>query len=75
MVGVFPEGIPGGNRRVEVPELGKIIGGETADRGEWPWQCALYYNGNFNCGGILIGTRAVLTAAHCVQSCATAQQW
>ncbi len=50
-----------------------IIGGREAMPGAWPWQAALVshmssndYDGQF-CGGSLIATDWVLTAAHCVE--------
>lgn len=52
-------------------EAPTIVGGQQASPGEWPWQVALVsagadpYNGQF-CGGSLIGTSWVVTAAHCV---------
>ena len=49
----------------------RIIGGDVAGPGEWPWQIAIVtkgsnpYSGQF-CGGSLIDEEWVLTAAHCV---------
>ncbi|MBV7334337.1 serine protease [Chloroflexi bacterium TSY] len=49
-----------------------IIGGSDAEPGEWPWQVALvygYYGNAFEgqfCGGSLIASDWVLTAAHTV---------
>ncbi|CAK8676208.1 unnamed protein product [Clavelina lepadiformis] len=44
----------------------RIIGGNEASRGSWPWQVMLVdTEGNFFCGGSLIHHRVVLTAAHC----------
>ncbi len=55
---------------------GRIVGGQEADPGEWPWQVALVngtttdlYNGQF-CGGAIIDREWVLTAAHCVDTSA-----
>ena len=46
--------------------IGHVIDGKNARRGAWPWQIALYYYGDFHCGGSLIRADWVLTAAHCV---------
>ena len=45
----------------------RIIGGQTAYKGEWPWQAALVHTSNSEifCGGTLIKRQWVLTAAHC----------
>lgn len=48
-----------------------IYGGEDSFEGEWPWHSALYIlksNDNtptYQCGGTLISSNFVLTAAHC----------
>uniref|UniRef100_A0A8C5WIB3 Peptidase S1 domain-containing protein n=1 Tax=Leptobrachium leishanense TaxID=445787 RepID=A0A8C5WIB3_9ANUR len=43
----------------------RIVGGENAQDGEWPWQIVVNYLGDFICGGSLINTQWVLSAAHC----------
>lgn len=46
---------------------GRVIGGEDATAGEWPWQAKLEIKGSgFTCGGSLITPTWVMTAAHCV---------
>ena len=46
---------------------GRVVGGEDSAPGEWCWQVALINSLNqYLCGGALIGTQWVLTAAHCV---------
>lgn len=45
----------------------RIIGGEEALPGEFPYFTSLRYLGNHFCGGILVSPNVVLTAAHCVQ--------
>lgn len=50
----------------------RVVGGELADDGEWPWQVGLMINGapsgseGHFCGGSMLLDRWVLTAAHCV---------
>ncbi|KAL8176374.1 UNVERIFIED_CONTAM: hypothetical protein K2H54_032884 [Gekko kuhli] len=46
----------------------RIIGGQTAREGEFPWQVAVVRPGpQVTCGGIYIGGCWILTAAHCVR--------
>ncbi|KAI2809851.1 hypothetical protein BLOT_001003, partial [Blomia tropicalis] len=46
--------------------MSRIVGGVRAQIGEIPYQVALLRSGSFVCGGSLIGSHYVLTAAHCV---------
>ncbi|XP_044797237.2 ovochymase-1 isoform X6 [Bubalus bubalis] len=46
----------------------RIAGGVEACPHCWPWQVGLRFLGNHQCGGAIINSIWILTAAHCVQS-------
>ena len=50
----------------EDPIGSRVVGGTPVQNGERPYQILMRKSGSFACGGSLIGTRTVLTAAHCV---------
>uniref|UniRef100_A0A8C1LUF8 Zgc:123295 n=1 Tax=Cyprinus carpio TaxID=7962 RepID=A0A8C1LUF8_CYPCA len=54
----------------QAPLNNKIVGGEAATAGAWPWQVSLHITcdgGLCYCGGSLINKDWVLSAAHCFQ--------
>ncbi|XP_057305177.1 chymotrypsinogen B-like [Hydractinia symbiolongicarpus] len=44
----------------------RVIAGQDAVPGAWPWQVALHASGRFMCGGSLVAANWIVTAAHCV---------
>jgi len=55
--------------------INQIVGGETAAKGNWPWQVAILHKGSFKCGGTLINTHYVISAAHCFRSSTQAEEF
>ncbi|KAK3552590.1 hypothetical protein QTP86_017937 [Hemibagrus guttatus] len=51
----------------QAPSNYKIVGGEDAVHGSWPWQVRLEFKKGL-CGGSLINENWVLSAAHCFPS-------
>lgn len=51
---------------IGVPES-KIVGGKDALSGQFPYQVSLRKNKSHFCGGSIIDSRTILTAAHCVE--------
>ncbi|CAD5120578.1 DgyrCDS9143 [Dimorphilus gyrociliatus] len=58
-----------------LPKFGRIVGGIEANPHSWPWQISLraqtqrsYTNDDYGhvCGGSIINSRWIVTAAHCV---------
>lgn len=43
----------------------RIVGGQEAKEGSWPWQAALMFKGSQYCAGALVSPSWVVTAAHC----------
>ncbi|XP_060607061.1 prostasin-like isoform X2 [Ruditapes philippinarum] len=56
--------------------LGKrIVGGTEANPGSWPWMVMLKKNGRIKCGGSILDSHIILTAAHCLYSDRKYDEW
>lgn len=57
------------SKKVDNEELlgsSRVVGGKPSQPTSWPWVVAIYRNGAFHCGGVLVSEKWVLTAAHCI---------
>jgi hypothetical protein len=54
------------NKQRPIREEGRVVGGQASQPAAWPWVVALYRDGEFHCGGVLLDESWVMTAAHCV---------
>jgi secreted trypsin-like serine protease len=48
--------------------VSKIVGGEQAQTDSWGWAASIRVGNNHICGGSLISSTLILTAAHCLMS-------
>ncbi|XP_065333244.1 serine protease nudel-like isoform X2 [Cloeon dipterum] len=54
-----------GERPLAVNQWSRVVGGSNAGPGAWPWQAAMYKEGQFQCGASLVGASWLLSAGHC----------
>lgn len=50
-----------------ISRIKRVLGGNKADANEWPWMVSIRQYGFHFCGGALIASEWILTAAHCVE--------
>ncbi|XP_042534306.1 transmembrane protease serine 11A-like [Dipodomys spectabilis] len=62
-------------KRVAPLIVNRIMSGELAAKGAWPWQASLQRGNIHQCGATLISNMWLVTAAHCFKSNANPRQW
>ncbi|KXJ14723.1 Plasminogen [Exaiptasia diaphana] len=70
MVFLLGESVPAEEHVGPASSSKRIVNGANADAHEWPWQVSLQQDSSGSshfCGGSIIATEWVLTAAHCVE--------
>ncbi|RXN34504.1 chymotrypsin-like elastase family member 2A [Labeo rohita] len=72
ILALFIAGAYGCGQPTYKPSISRVVGGTDVVPNSWPWQASFQYqSGNsfyHTCGGTLIASEWVLTAAHCVGS-------
>ncbi|XP_058522636.1 transmembrane protease serine 11B [Ochotona princeps] len=53
----------------------RIVNGENALAGAWPWQASMQWKGHHSCGASLISSRWLLSAAHCFARKNNMEDW
>ncbi|XP_028833638.1 serine protease 56 [Denticeps clupeoides] len=53
----------------------RIVGGSPASPGSWPWLVNLQLDGVLMCGGVLVDSSWVVTAAHCFAGSYSESYW
>ncbi|XP_045694897.1 transmembrane protease serine 4 isoform X1 [Phyllostomus hastatus] len=53
----------------------RVVGGEKASVDSWPWQVSIQYNRQHICGGSILDSHWILTAAHCFRKHLDVSNW
>jgi trypsin len=53
--------------------VSRIVGGEAASSSTWGWAVSIYLVNRFHCGGSIVSSSWVVTAAHCAHGSTASQ--
>ncbi|XP_028292097.1 transmembrane protease serine 3 [Gouania willdenowi] len=53
----------------------RIVGGNVSKEGQFPWQASLHFRNEHLCGGSIITSQWIITAAHCVYGFSNSSMW
>ncbi|XP_005392885.1 PREDICTED: transmembrane protease serine 11A [Chinchilla lanigera] len=67
--------VNGCGKRATPLAVNRIMSGELAPRGAWPWQASLQRNNVHQCGATLISNIWLVTVAHCFKNSVDPRQW
>ncbi|KFO20450.1 Transmembrane protease serine 11A [Fukomys damarensis] len=67
--------VNGCGKRAVPLTVNRIMSGELAPKGAWPWQASLQRNNIHQCGATLISNTWLITAAHCFKNSVNPRQW
>ncbi|EHB18414.1 Transmembrane protease, serine 11A [Heterocephalus glaber] len=67
--------VNGCGKRAAPLVVNRIMSGELAPKGAWPWQASLQRSNIHQCGATLISNTWLVTAAHCFKNSVNPRQW